>query len=202
MDVSGFYPRGAPPVAVAAECANTPEDAADDLFVVIESFDGKRQRFGPCFFAPKAGELPERGDDCLVVFDSDGIPWVPLWWNASPEVGGGGGEGPPGPTGPAGPTGPTGATGAAGSAEAGQRVSAEFTANSGLMTPGTENPVTVTHSIGVIPSVVVGHLEDGSWAHASQWRVSARTTSQLTVHFRNHHTTENVTAILRFRCLY
>lgn len=86
MDVSGFQPRGPSPVAVTAECANAPADAADDLFVVIESFDGKRQRFGPCYFAPKAGQLPERGDLALVIFDSDGLPWVALWWNGSPDV--------------------------------------------------------------------------------------------------------------------
>jgi collagen triple helix repeat protein len=129
----------APPNAVEGRIANTPADAADDLYVIIPSFS-VRQRWGPCYFAPKAGQLPERDDPCLVVFDEAGDPWVALWWNGSPEAGGGGGAsyppggdpgevltfvgpddndvtwalGTPGPEGPSGPQGPKGDTGSAG----------------------------------------------------------------------------------------
>lgn len=100
----------APATAVRGTIASTPSDAADELFVICDAYDAQ-QRFGPCYFTPKAGQLPERGDDCLVVFDEVREPWVTTWWNGSEVYSEAGSEGPPGPTGPQGPTGPTGAKG-------------------------------------------------------------------------------------------
>lgn len=80
----------APPNAVEGRIANTPEDAASDLFVIIPSF-AVRELWGPCRFAPKAGQLPVRDDPCLVIFDDAGDPWVAVWWNGDPNTGGGGG---------------------------------------------------------------------------------------------------------------
>lgn len=101
----------APPPAVAGVVA---EYADEELFVVVPEFD-PQIRFGPC---PFVGPLPERDDDCLVVFDDERQPWVIIPGIAGSGDGGGDGEagppGPPGPTGPAGPAGPTGATGATG----------------------------------------------------------------------------------------
>jgi hypothetical protein len=108
----------APPTCVQGTIATAPADAADDLFVLIESFDAVN-RFGPCYFAPKAGQLPARDDACLVAFDEERQPWVILWWNGDPSTGEGGGTvGPPGPEGPPGPAGPAGAKGDPGPAGA------------------------------------------------------------------------------------
>jgi hypothetical protein len=130
-ELSELFTRERPPVAVRATVANTPEDGADDLYVLVESFDGAHQRFGPCYFAPKAGELPARHDDALVVFDENGQPWVTVWWNGSAEVGGGGEPGPEGPPGPAG-----------GAVYVHSQLAAAST-------------WTITHALGIFPNVTV-----------------------------------------------
>lgn len=106
-----------PPTAVEGRVANDVADAADDLYVILPSYS-TRQLWGPCFFAPKAGQLPAEGDLCLVVFDEERDPWVSVWWNGNPASSEGGDVGPPGPPGPTGPTGPTGPAGAPGTAGA------------------------------------------------------------------------------------
>ena len=60
---------------VHARIANTPVNASDELYVTIEAFDGSRVQWGPCPWSP-ASALPERGDDCLVMFDEQDTPWV------------------------------------------------------------------------------------------------------------------------------
>jgi hypothetical protein len=77
-DLDQVLKRNAPPVArqvVRGRIATTPTNPADDLYVTIQSFDGSRAQFGPCHWAP-AEALPERGDDCLVLFDESDEPWV------------------------------------------------------------------------------------------------------------------------------
>jgi hypothetical protein len=67
------------PTAVLGRVANTLAQPGDDLYVTVGSFDGHRQRWGPCRWAPRpepASNLPQRGDDCLVVFDEHEAPWV------------------------------------------------------------------------------------------------------------------------------
>jgi len=65
----------APATAVRGRIANTPAKAGDDLYVTVPSFDGNRVTWGPCVWVPGSA-LPERGDDCLVVFDERRTPWV------------------------------------------------------------------------------------------------------------------------------
>jgi hypothetical protein len=100
-----------PPVsAVRAVVANTPATIDDDLYVVVQAFDGSRQQWGPCRWVPSNG-LPAQGDECLLVLtEDDQTPWA----LTTAPVYGTGEVGPPGPEGPQGPPGATGATGAAG----------------------------------------------------------------------------------------
>jgi hypothetical protein len=100
-----------PPVsAVRGVIANSPASIDDDLYVVVQAFDGKRQQWGPCAWVPSNG-LPAQGDDCLLVItEDDRTPWAlttaPVYAAGEP--------GPPGPEGPAGPPGPQGDPGATG----------------------------------------------------------------------------------------
>lgn len=61
--------------AVRGRIAEAPADRFGELHVTIETFDGSRQRWGPCRWAP-GSSLPQRGDECLVVFDERETPWV------------------------------------------------------------------------------------------------------------------------------
>jgi hypothetical protein len=94
-----------PVAAVRATIANTPTSPDDDLFVVVDAFDGSRQHWGPCRWVPATG-IPNVGDECLLVLaEDDGTPW------ALTSAAAAGAAGPPGPEGPAGPTGATGPQG-------------------------------------------------------------------------------------------
>jgi hypothetical protein len=67
-------------------------DAADELdpvMVIVAAIDGTIE-YGPAPWQPRSDAvLPQRGDDCLIVFDNERIPFVIAWW----PVGGGGGGG-------------------------------------------------------------------------------------------------------------
>lgn len=85
----------------------------------------------------------------------------------------------------------------------GKRISGEFTANSGsIAAQGQSGLITVTHSLGVIPSIVTGHLEEVSWAHYMGWRIDTKTTTQVSFYFANNHPSAAAQGILRFRLLY
>lgn len=73
-----FTPKAATPstvVAVRGIVANSPLTPESELYVLVPSFDGGRQQWGPCAWAPSTA-LPSRGDDCLVIFDERETPWV------------------------------------------------------------------------------------------------------------------------------
>lgn len=55
------------------------DEAAGTCQVVIPLADNSRHEHGPCPYMPSAGKNPEPGDQCLVVFDDDGLPWVPAF---------------------------------------------------------------------------------------------------------------------------
>jgi hypothetical protein len=83
----------------------------------------------------------------------------------------------------------------------GQRWSPEYTLDSGVVPPNAQCPLlSMTHGLGVKPSLVVGHLEDGSWAHQCGWRASLAI-NDMTVAIWNGGPS-NAQAILRFRLLY
>lgn len=61
---------------VAADVA----DFADKMYVIMPDFD-PHLKIGPARWqARDAVSLPAKGDDCLVIFDNDREPWVPVWW--------------------------------------------------------------------------------------------------------------------------
>ena len=76
----------------AGKIAENAESADDRIYVIIPGADGSQHRHGPCGFDPRGVQLPEKGDDCLIVFDEDGDPWIVSWTPAD-------GTDPPGPGG-------------------------------------------------------------------------------------------------------
>jgi hypothetical protein len=80
---------GVPVSAVHATIANTPTSSSDELYVLVDAYDGSQQQWGPCRWVP-AGGLPSEGDDCLLVLaEDDGAPWV---LTSATEAGGGSGD--------------------------------------------------------------------------------------------------------------
>lgn len=55
-----------------------PEASDDGILVLIEAFDAPRS-FGPAPWVAHLNAVPERGDECLVVVDDEGEPWVMVW---------------------------------------------------------------------------------------------------------------------------
>lgn len=67
-----------------ARIDNTPKNAADDVYVTIQSFDEGKHRFGPVIWRPvevKGVEvLPEKGAFCLIAKPSiPGHVWLIAW---------------------------------------------------------------------------------------------------------------------------
>lgn len=61
--------------------ATTNDEAVE---VLITDFSGELRQ-GPCRFSLSQGSnLPKRGDECLIAFDSDGDPWITNWWSQDP----------------------------------------------------------------------------------------------------------------------
>lgn len=64
----------------SAVIADAPGDFDEKVYVTIPAFDPQLQ-WGPCRWQSRdATSLPGRGDACLVVFDENQEPWIPLWW--------------------------------------------------------------------------------------------------------------------------
>lgn len=54
----------------------TPVAADQKIKVAIYTADNERHDHGPCSWMPKGLAFPAEGDNCLVVFDDDGTPWI------------------------------------------------------------------------------------------------------------------------------
>lgn len=106
----------APPAAWEGVVATGASGADDPVFVLLDGFDDRRHRWGPCFYIPRERQLPQRGDRCLVVFSDTQQPWLTSWWNGEPL--GEAGVGPKGDKGDAGAAGLPGAAGVKGDAGA------------------------------------------------------------------------------------
>lgn len=53
---------------------------SDMIWVILPDLD-ENIRIGPCRWqARDQVNLPQRDDDCLVIFDNDHQPWVVAWW--------------------------------------------------------------------------------------------------------------------------
>jgi len=77
-DLTGLFDTAKPrTTAVEATVAVVPADPDGDMYVTVEAFDGKRQRWGPVRWIP-GSVIPNRGDTCLLVFDEVEQPWAIL----------------------------------------------------------------------------------------------------------------------------
>jgi microcystin-dependent protein len=54
---------------------------SDTVEVIIKQFDPDL-RWGPCKWQPNGGQLPQRGEECLVSFSEEQRPYVVAWWSA------------------------------------------------------------------------------------------------------------------------
>lgn len=61
--------------------SSEPTALSDTVYVVLPSFD-TNLKWGPCKWMPRGNtiDLPNRGDECLVVFDETQTPWIVAWW--------------------------------------------------------------------------------------------------------------------------
>lgn len=60
--------------------ATDASDFADMIWVILPDLD-EELRIGPCRWQSRNSiDLPSRGDVCLVIFDNENRPWVPVWW--------------------------------------------------------------------------------------------------------------------------
>jgi hypothetical protein len=58
---------------------NTPLAEGDDIHVVIPGIS-RETKWGPVRWSAHGVDLPSKGDDALVIFDDNKIPWVADWW--------------------------------------------------------------------------------------------------------------------------
>jgi hypothetical protein len=74
------------PAAVAGIVARPPAHTNDELRVTIGAFDDNTRSWSfSCPWQPRvdadgAYVAPTTGDRCLVVFDNEQAPWVPVYW--------------------------------------------------------------------------------------------------------------------------
>lgn len=61
---------------IAQDCT----DFANEVPVIIPDFDVTLQ-WGPCKWQSRNDiTLPQKGDQCLIVFDNRREPWIVVWW--------------------------------------------------------------------------------------------------------------------------
>lgn len=53
---------------------------SDKVSVTIPDLDPSLRIEGARWQSRDAVSLPTRGDECLVIFDNDYEPWIPVWW--------------------------------------------------------------------------------------------------------------------------
>jgi hypothetical protein len=86
----------------------------------------------------------------------------------------------------------------------GHRFSPEYVLSCAALNPQAQSPsLQMTHGLGVRP-LIMGHLEDGSWASFINWRCDEANTNTTTVgiYMLNTSTSTTAWAVLRFRLLY
>jgi hypothetical protein len=56
------------------------DDFLERAYVILPDFN-ENQAVGPCRWqARDSTSLPDKGDDCLVMYDNRGQLWVVAWW--------------------------------------------------------------------------------------------------------------------------
>lgn len=74
----------APERVFAATIASNAVDFADRVAVTIPGTDGGLLRWEDVRWQPRLpGQLPKRGDECVVVLDDNNELWIPVWGNNS-----------------------------------------------------------------------------------------------------------------------
>jgi hypothetical protein len=74
------------PAAVAGIVARSPANTTDELRVTIGAIDDNARAWSfSCPWQPRVDSsgayvAPSAGDRCLVVFDNEQAPWVPVYW--------------------------------------------------------------------------------------------------------------------------
>jgi hypothetical protein len=60
--------------------AESPTNFAQPITVILPEWD-QHLEWGPCYWQPRdAVTLPIKGNECLVIFDSNRAPWIVAWW--------------------------------------------------------------------------------------------------------------------------
>ena len=75
-------PPPASPSGYSGTILDTAATVADDVRVTIISIDDEFQTHGPCKWMPRDGIFPTAGDECVVLFDERGTPWISVWYPA------------------------------------------------------------------------------------------------------------------------
>ena len=66
--------------------ARTPDTYDDPIPIVLPEFDNAIT-WGPCAWTSHNGDMPQEGDDCLVVFSNRREPWIIAWWPGQDDQG-------------------------------------------------------------------------------------------------------------------
>lgn len=64
----------------------TSPDSRNEVEVVIPAFDNQL-RFQRCKWFARGNSTPQRGDECLVIFDEKRRPHIISWWSDDPAIG-------------------------------------------------------------------------------------------------------------------
>lgn len=81
------YLRARMPVPLAGEFLDTAATAADDVRVRAFGYDDGEHAFGPVKWSPIGGQLPQAGDEAVILERDDGVWQVIAWWNGSQGTG-------------------------------------------------------------------------------------------------------------------
>jgi len=66
--------------------AKTPDDIEEDIPVILPEWDATL-KWGPAKWVFKDDQnIPQEGDECLVVFDNNRVPWITAWIQTSTYV--------------------------------------------------------------------------------------------------------------------
>lgn len=75
------------PVPLAGAFLDTAAAPGDDVRVRSFGWDDGEHTFGPVKWSPIGGQLPQAGDEAVILERDDGIWQVVAWWNDSQDTG-------------------------------------------------------------------------------------------------------------------
>lgn len=59
---------------------DTAFDLDEEVRVTIQDIDNRFVTHGPCKWQPRGDLMPTEDDECVVIFDENGEPWIAVWW--------------------------------------------------------------------------------------------------------------------------